>query len=364
TWKRYEYILDTYNLFIIVRKDISIDKVLEKYQGHKGKIELVDLDVRGVSSSYIRTCIYAGEYDKLIDMMDSKVLDYLKTKKLYTKEYQEYREIEYTSDEEFLKNYNSNDYEKMSITTDITLFSVSDIVSENYRKKSSKSFSILLVERQTAPFMHRYCIPGGFLSLDEKLLDSAKRVLFTEANIDDVYLKQFHTFSDIDRDVRGRVLSVSYIGLIDKSKIENNLKSKASFFDLEVKENKNQLTLSFHHDKVSFSCIVKKTIDAYGIVSFEEVENTFLAFDHLKVIATALEYLKRHIEQEDIVYHLLPEQFTLKELQLVYETILDKKLIDSAFRRTIQDKVIPTEKFKKDGGHRPSRLYQFAYKRV
>ena len=95
----------------------------------------------------------------------------------------------------------------MSITTDISLFSISDIATNNYRKKKGKSFSILLVQRESAPFMHKFCIPGGFLSLDEKLLDSAKRVLFTEANIEEVYLNQFHTFSDIERDVRGRVLS-------------------------------------------------------------------------------------------------------------------------------------------------------------
>ncbi|MDE7264287.1 MAG: nicotinate (nicotinamide) nucleotide adenylyltransferase [Anaeroplasmataceae bacterium] len=359
TWKRYEYILDTYNLFVIVRKDVDLLDTLQKYQGHKGKIELVDIDVKGISSSYIREQISKKEYESLEGVVDSKVIEYLKRKQLYTKEYKEYLPTQYTSDEEFLRNYNSDDYEKMSITTDITLFSVSDGIKTNYRKKSKKSFSILLIKRDTAPFMGKLCIPGGFLSLDEKLLDSAKRVLFTEANIEDVYLEQFHTFSDIDRDVRGRVLSVSFIGLIDKDKIANALKSNASFYDLDILEEQDIMTLIFHLGEASFTAKVRKKVDAYGIFSFEEIENTAIAFDHLKIIATSLEYLKQYIKQKDIIYHLFPETFTLKELQLVYESILGKKLIDSVFRRSIKDKVVPTESFKNDGGHRPSRLYTY-----
>ena len=358
SWKRYTYILDTYNLFVIVRKDIDLAGCIEKFQGYKGKLELVDIDVEGISSSYIRDCISKNDYHSLENVLDSKVLDYLKEKHLYTKEYREYSIKEYTSDEEFLKNYNSDDYEKMSITTDITLFSVSDQETSNYRKKSEKCFSILLVKRDTAPFMNQYCIPGGFLSLDEKLLDSAKRVLFTEANLDDVYLEQFHTFSDIDRDIRGRVLSVSFIGLIDKATIVNDLKSKASFFDMSLGMEEDILTIYFKNESKEFSCKVKRIQDSYGIISYKEIENEYLAFDHLKIIATALEYLKEHIQAEDIIYHLLPKEFTLKELQMTYEAILGKKLIDSVFRRTIKEKVTPTEKFKNDGGHRPSRLYR------
>ncbi|MDE6407241.1 MAG: nicotinate (nicotinamide) nucleotide adenylyltransferase, partial [Anaeroplasmataceae bacterium] len=270
TWKRYEYILDHYNLLIIVRKDISVQGVLEKYQPYKGKIELVDLNVEGFNSSYIRECIHKNDYASVSNILDSNVLGYIQNRKLYTKEYQEYREQHYTSDEEFLKNYSSDDYEKMSITTDITLFSVSDIETKNYRKKNGKNFSILLVERQTAPFMNRYCIPGGFLSLDEKLLDSAKRILFTEANIDDVYLNQFHTFSDIDRDIRGRVLSVSFLGLIDKAKIISDLKPKASFFDLTFQQEKDIVTIEFKNEFREFRCKVRRTIDDYGIISYTE----------------------------------------------------------------------------------------------
>ncbi|MDE5715726.1 MAG: hypothetical protein K2I42_06290, partial [Anaeroplasmataceae bacterium] len=69
--------------------------------------------------------------------------------------------------------------------------------------------------------------------------------------------------------------------------------------------------------------------------------------------------LKANIKHNQFVFHMLPKYFTLKELQLVYETILGRKLIDSVFRRTIKDLVVPTKEVKKDGGHRPSVLYTY-----
>ncbi len=363
TWKRYEYILDTYNLLVIERKNVDAKEVLKKYQGYQGDIEWMDLDLLDIQSSTIREKIFTGNLESVKNCLDERVFSYIKTKGLYSKTYQERPTEKFISDEEFLNHYNMDDYEKMSVTTDITLFSVSDIQQKNYRKKNTKSFSILLVKRETAPFMNKWCIPGGFLSLDEKLLDCAKRVLFTEANIDHVYLNQLHTFSDIDRDIRGRVLSVAYLGLIDKAQIEGDLKSKAAFFDLSFQEKEDSLIIQFQNGDTIFTCSVKKKVDAYGIVSYEELENEIFAFDHLKVIATSLDYLKNHIEKQDMIYHLLPPSFTLKELQLVYEAILGKKLIDSVFRRSIQSQVIPTEEFKKDGGHRPSRLYKYKWLR-
>lgn len=357
-WKRYDYILDNYNLLIIKRKGIDIKDSIEKYNQYKGEIILLDLDLLDVQSNIIRDFLNKEQYDNAKCYLDPNVLEYIKIKKLYSNNYKE-DIIKYESDEDFLKNYSSDDYEKMSITTDITLFGISDIKDDNYRKKSKKSFSILLVKRNTPPFMNKYCIPGGFLSLDEKLLDCAKRVLTIEANIDNVYLNQIHTSSDIDRDIRGRILSVSYLGLIDKNIILSSLKENASFFDLSFEYINDIIKIHFKNDKEEFNCSVKKIIDEFGVVSFEEFENDYLAFDNLKMIMYSIDYLKNNINYKDLVFHLLPKYFTLKELQLVYEAILDKKLIDSAFRRTIKNLVIPTDEYKNDGGHRPSRLYQY-----
>ena len=83
----------------------------------------------------------------------------------------------YNSEEEFLKDYNSDDFEKLSMTTDILIFSVSDELVDNYRKTSKKKMSILLVKRDNYPYKDKWCLPGGFVKLDEDLDDAPKRIL-------------------------------------------------------------------------------------------------------------------------------------------------------------------------------------------
>lgn len=360
TWKRYEYILSNYHLLVINRKNIDMTSALEKLKQFKSHIHFVEMVVSAINSTEIRSYLKEEQYDFVSTLLDDKVLSYIKEKKLYSKNYNEQHPISFLSDEEFMKHYSSDDYEKMSITTDITLFSISDLKQDNYRKKNKKSFGILLVKRKTAPFMNKWCLPGGFLSLDEKLLDCAKRILFIEANIENVYLDQIHTFSDLDRDIRGRVVSVGYIGLIDQNKVLS-LKDNATFFQIEETAVSDGIQYTFTSPTDQFSCRVYRKVNRYGIISFEILENDFIAFDHLKMIASAIEYLKKNVSNTDLVFHLLPKEFTLKELQLVYEAILGKPLIDSAFRRSISDKVIKTDKVLKDGGHRPSVLYRYRH---
>ena len=84
-----------------------------------------------------------------------------------------------------------------------------------------------------------------------------------------------------------------------------------------------------------------------------------MAFDHDKVILAGLERIKNKINYTDIVFNMMPEYFTLGELQQVYEVILNKKLLDPAFRRIIANKVEKTDKMKKGEGHRPSYLFRY-----
>ena len=358
TWKRYEYILDTYNLLVIKRKGINIDDELNKYMKYKGKLELVDLDLDETSSSKIREAFYNGDesYPKL--HLDINVYNYILKNGFYHKNYKEDTTNEFISDEEFLKNYNSDSYEKMSITTDITLFSVSDKKKTNYRQKALKAFGVLLVKRNTPPFMGKWCLPGGFLSLDETLLDCAKRVLFTETNLDNIYLEQLYTFSGIDRDIRGRVLSCSYLGLVDKNSI-SNLNDNAKFFNVDLETKNNIITVNFSSEDESFDAAVSYEKNEFGMITYKEVKNDYLAFDNLLVIVRSILRLKAKIEYTDLVFHMMPQKFSLKELQLVYEAILGKKLLDAAFRRVIKDKVVKTLEVKVDGGHRPSSLYMY-----
>lgn len=359
TWKRYEYILNTYNLLVIKRKGIDISKEIEIYSKYDGKLETLDLDLDGISSSEIRELFYNDKDIDALKYLDKNVYDYIIKKRFYHKDYKEHISYKDITEEEFLKKYNSNDYEKMSITTDITLFGISDISKDNYRSVNQKAFSILLVKRNTPPFLNRWCLPGGFLSLDETLIDCAKRVLFLEANLDNIYLEQLYTFSDIDRDIRGRVLSCSYLGLIDMNKIKTKLKDNAEFFIVTTKENKDIITINFKSKNNEFECKVKRTTDSFGITTYKSLENEYLAFDNLEVIMTSINRLQNKINYTDIVFHMMPKYFTLHELQLVFEAILGKKLLDPQFRREMKNKVVETDKYKNDGGHRPARLYMY-----
>ena len=91
------------------------------------------------------------------------------------------------------------------------------------------------------------------------------------------------------------------------------------------------------------------------------LENKYIAFDHPLVILAGIERLKNKISYTDVVFNMMPELFTLGELQQVYEVILNKKLLDPAFRRIIANKVVKTEKLKTGEGHRPSYLFKYKH---
>ena len=267
----------------------------------------------------------------------------------------------YNSEEEFLKDYDSNRFEKLSMTTDILIFSVSDGFQENYRKLNKKFFSVLLVKRDNYPFKNKWCLPGGFVNIDEDLEDSAKRILANEANIKNIYLEQLYTFGNPNRDPRMRIVSTSYMALIDKNKLNQKISKNASWFNVTVLEDKRNIDviLDNGNETIKFKIlktIKEKTTDRY---KYEILENDSLAFDHPLVIMSGISRLKNKIEYTDIVFNMMPKYFTLGELQKVYEVILNKKLLDPAFRRIISNKVEKTDKMKTGGGHRPAILFKY-----
>ena len=267
----------------------------------------------------------------------------------------------YDSEEAFLKDYDSSVFEKLSMTTDILIMSVSNEDTGNYRKLSEKKFSILLVKRDNYPFKGKWCLPGGFVGMDETLDEAAKRVLKTETNLKDIYIEQLYTFSDIKRDPRMRVISTSYMALVDKNRLMDKLSANASWFNVFMLEDEKSynVTLDNGIEEIKFVVGKKlrdKTTDRYD---FNIIKNDKLAFDHPLVIVSGIERLKNKIEYTDIVFNMMPKYFTLGELQQVYEVILGKKLLDPAFRRIIANKVEKTDKVQTGGGHRPSALFRY-----
>lgn len=276
-------------------------------------------------------------------------------------------EKEYKTEEEFLKEYDPKEFDQLSMTADILLISVSDEESNNYRKTSKKMMSILLVKRDDFPYKGKWCLPGGFLNpKTETLEDCAKRVLKNETNLSNIYLEQLYTYDALDRDPRTRVVSTSYIALVDKNQLTEMINPNASWFDVVLLEEKNDIVdITLDNGKDTIHLAIKKklrekTTDRY---KFIEVKNDALAFDHALVILAGLERLKNKLNYTDIVFNMMPEYFTLGELQQVYEVILNKKLLDPAFRRIIASKVEKTNKMKTGEGHRPSALFKYKGKK-
>ena len=268
----------------------------------------------------------------------------------------------YSSEEEFLKHYDPNKYERLSMSTDILIFSVSDVIKDNYRKVNDKVMSILLVKRDNYPYKDRWCLPGGFMDpKTETLLDSAKRILKRETNLEDIYLEQLYTFDCLNRDPRMRVVSTTFMALIDKSQLLSMINDKSSWFNIVDVTDKNDLvTITLDNGSETLKFSVKKTLLSKTTRNYEyHKERSILAFDHESVIVCGMDRIRNKIQDTDIIFNLLPKYFTLGELQRNYEVILGKKLLDPAFRRIIKDKVVKTDKIKSDGGHRPSILYTY-----
>ena len=167
--------------------------------------------------------------------------------------------------------------------------------------------------------------------MSESLDDAAKRELLEEGNVDDVYLEQLYTFGDPRRDPRDRVITVTYLALADSSKWD--LKSTGDAKEAQLHSTKKLPTL---------------------------------AFDHRKIVEYGMERLRAKIGYSNIVMGLLPDEFTLTDLQRMHEVILDQRIDKRNFRKKILSTGILEPTNKKTGGsaHRPAALYRFKYKKL
>lgn len=245
-------------------------------------------------------------------------------------------------------------------TNDLLIFGVDSRRDKSTRELPSKYLSILLVKRNKDPYIDKWSLPGGFIERNETSKEASIRVLEKETGLSNVYMQQIGVNDDINRDPRGRVISTTYMALVDRTLIKDNLKEGASWFDISIKENKNifNIILKSNDEIIEFN--VKKEIIDNKSLEFEySLLDNVLSFDHDKIIVQGLMELRNKVNNTDIVFNLMPQYFTIGELKQVYEILLGKKLINSAFRRTIKDKVIITNKMISTGGHRPSQLCKY-----
>lgn len=212
-------------------------------------------------------------------------------------------------------HYDASKYERPSVTVDVLMMSL-----------RQRDLQMLLIKRRAWPFEGMWAIPGGFVMMNESLEAAAKRELQEETGVQDVYLEQLYTFGDPERDPRTRVITVVYFALLDSERLQ-----------------------------------VRAASDATDVGWFSVYDLPPLAFDHQMIVEYALNRLRNKLDYTTIAFNLLPEQFTLRELQRVHEIILHKKLDKRNFRKKILSTNIleDTGEKKMEGTHRPARLYRF-----
>ncbi len=208
--------------------------------------------------------------------------------------------------------------ETIRVTVDVVAFAI-----------HQGTLEVLLIKRKQEPFKSCWALPGGFISgADETLEDAAAGRLKEETNVCDVYIEQLYTFGDRGRDPRGRVVTVSYLALIKQDK------------ELELKASSN----------------------AAGVAWWPANKLPDLAFDHQAIITYGRRRLKYKIEYSPAAFKLLPPKFTLRDLQEVYEAVLDKSVDNRNFRKKFLARGLLQElaEFSQQSSFRPARLYAFS----
>jgi len=213
-----------------------------------------------------------------------------------------------------------NGFLQHAVAVDVVLFTI-----------QGGTLKVLLVKRQQPPYRGAWALPGGLVSAEESVDAAALRELQEETNIGNVYLEQLYTFGDMERDPRGRVVTVSYYALVNWQRFQLKARQRVSQADW-----------------------------------FPVKRLPVLAFDHRRIVDYALERLRNKLNYTTIGFQLLPREFTLTELQGAYEVILSQRLDKRNFRRKMLQLGVlrSTEAFKANGRQRPARLYTFTEPRV
>jgi 8-oxo-dGTP diphosphatase len=181
---------------------------------------------------------------------------------------------------------------------------------------------VLLIKSDLEEFRDQWSLLGDLVKPDENLDSASYRILKQRTGLDNVFLKQVHSFGDVDRHPAGRVITTAYYSLV-------NIRDH----DLKVDANH----LHWHPLK----------------------DINHLAFDHKKILDTCICHLRETVKEHPIVCNLLPEKFSLRELQCLYERILDQKLDRRNFRKRFfqMDWLIDTGQIEENVPHRPGKLY-------
>ena len=207
--------------------------------------------------------------------------------------------------------------------------------------------TLLLSRRKSAPYAGRWALPGRFVGLDESAETTARKLLNEMLPVQDAFLEQLYTFSEVNRDPRGRVISTAYLVIIPRNSLEAlPEETRNSFSRFEITKGVNGIRLNGEDGTVLIG--------------------SDLAFDHGRIIETGVTRLRGKIDYTEVGFHFLNDRnaFSLGELQTVFEAVQGKQLDKSNFRRTIRARyeeegrieLTDRENGKRRG--RPAQLYR------
>ncbi len=207
-----------------------------------------------------------------------------------------------------------------------TAFSVDNIIFGF----DGSDLKVLLIKRGTEPFNNYWALPGDLVHPDEELENAASRILFSLTGLRELYLEQVHTFGQVNRHPVGRVITIAYYSLV---KIASYNPIPSSFAQL------------------TYWASVKNVGE--------------LAFDHNLILETCVKALQHKVRVQPIGFELLPHEFSLTELQQLYESILGLELDKRNFRKKIlsMDLIRTSNQIQKGVPHRPAKLYEFDYEK-
>ncbi len=266
------------------------------------------------------------------------------------------------SEKDFLLQYNIQDYERPSLTADIVAFMIRSEESDNYKRNSENKLSILLINRGGHPFKGCWALPGGFLQPSETIEECALREIMEETNVTPVSLMPVGVFSEPGRDPRGWVISNAYASIISEESVKQmggDDASDAQWFDVWFEQGgEGDYHLDLWYEEVELHAILTEEQTRFGKTSFHIKDSGNLAFDHARIIATALTALREGARNFETIFDFLPEKFTLTALQKVQETIMNISILPANFRRKISDYVVETDEYTQGAGHRPAKLYR------
>ena len=229
----------------------------------------------------------------------------------------------------FLDTYNPTSFDRPSVTVDVVLLTV-----------LGGELHTLLIRRDEHPFKGAWSLPGGFVRMAEALDEAAARVLHDKVHLQGVYAEQLYTFGAPNRDPRTRVLSVAYVALVDAARLQHVQNDAIRLAPLRVEwegETGGSASASWNGQVLP------------------------LSFDHADILGLAVKRLRGKLDYAPVGFELLPERFTLRDLQTVHETILGRKLNKDSFRRRMlaSGRLKSVGAREEDTGHRPAALFTF-----